>query len=348
MQCRGSRRAFTTAGEESGLMPGYGMKRGSRTVLFLVAHALRRSQFSPSESLLRPSLRFRAFSGRKFHHAEIFYRKPEGKRGVPQGRTNFDEEGENRPFHKYHFLRWHRISLLLRLFQLMGQDFHVAADLLVGYPGIYLGGFQIRMPQKTAYGLDGHTVREQHGGGVRMPGHMIGQPYLETALPAKFLQYGVASAVARYRKYMVVLGQPLVLLYDAPGNVQQADVGLGVRLAPAGDDPEVAVEEGLEPVGRQRLHVRVCQSGEHREDEEVAYQFAGPAFHRGLHQRLYLTLRQVAPVNALGELMYPAKGLKGSAPLLRAMEMTCLSPIINPIRYWCGISSPYAGNTRSC
>lgn len=31
---------------------------------------------------------------------------------------------------------------------------------------------QIRMPQKTAYGLDGHTVREQHGGGVRMPGHM--------------------------------------------------------------------------------------------------------------------------------------------------------------------------------
>ena len=78
---------------------------------------------------------------------------------------------------------------LLHLFQLMGQDFHVAADLLVGYPGIYLGGFQIRMPQKTAYGLDGHTVREQHGGGVRMPGNMIGQPYLETALPAKFLQY---------------------------------------------------------------------------------------------------------------------------------------------------------------
>ena len=62
------------------------------------------------------------------------------------------------------------------------------------------------MPQKTAYGLDGYTVREQHGGGVRMPGHMIGQPYLETALPAKFLQYGVASAVARYRKYMIVLG----------------------------------------------------------------------------------------------------------------------------------------------
>ena len=98
--------------------------------------------------------------------------------------------------------------------------------------------------------------------------NVIGQPYLETALPAKFLQYGVASAVARYRKYMIVLGQPLVLLYDALGNVQQADVGLGVRLAPAGDDPEVAVEEGLEPVGRQRLHVRVCQSGKARKKHQ--------------------------------------------------------------------------------
>ena len=37
------------------------------------------------------------------------------------------------PFHKYHFLRWHRI-FPSPSFQLMGQDFHVAADLLVGYP----------------------------------------------------------------------------------------------------------------------------------------------------------------------------------------------------------------------
>lgn len=311
MQCRGSRRAFTTAGEESGLMPGYGMKRGSRTVLFLVAHALRRSQFSPSESLLRPSLRFRSvfpvenFTMRKFSTGN----RRENAESRRDGRTLM-RKGKIVRF--VNTISSDGIAyLLLHLFQLMGQDFHVAADLLVGYPGIYLGGFQIRMPQKTAYGLDGHTVREQHGGGVRMPGHMIGQPYLETALPAKFLQYGVASAVARYRKYMVVLGQPLVLLYDAPGNVQQADVGLGVRLAPAGDDPEVAVEEGLEPVGRQRLHVRVCQSGEHREDEEVTYQFAGPAFHRGLHQRLYLTLRQVAPVNALGGVDVPGEGVEG-------------------------------------
>ena len=235
MQCRGSRRAFTTAGEESGLMPGYGMKRGSRTVLFLVAHALRRSQFSPSESPSRPSLRFRSvfpvenFTMRKFSTGN----RRENAESRRDGRTLM-RKGKIVRF--VNTISSDGIAyFLLHLFQLMGQDFHVAADLLVGYPGIYLGGFQIRMPQKTAYGLDGYTVREQHGGGVRMPGHMIGQPYLETALPAKFLQYGVASAVARYRKYMTVLGQSLILLYDALGHVQQADVGLGVRLAPAGD-----------------------------------------------------------------------------------------------------------------
>ena len=216
-------------------MPGYGMKRGSRTVLFLVAHALRRSQFSPSESLLRPSLRDSAFSLRfpvenfrmvKFSTGKTLRKRRDGRTLMRKGKI----------VRFINTISSYGIAyFLLHLFQLMGQDFHVAADLLVGYPGIYLGGFQIRMPQKTAYGLDGHTVREQHGGGVRMPGNMIGQPYLETALPAKFLQYGVASAVARYRKYMTVLGQSLILLYDALGHVQQADVGLGVRLAPAGD-----------------------------------------------------------------------------------------------------------------
>ena len=81
------------------------------------------------------------------------------------------------------------------------------------------------------------TIEERNG---LMPGNMIGQPYLETALPAKFLQYDIASTVARYRKYMTVLGQPLGLLYDALGHVQQADVGLGVRLAPAGDSSSYA------------------------------------------------------------------------------------------------------------
>ena len=147
MQCRGSRRAFTTAGEESGLMPGYGMKRGSRTVLFLVAHALRRSQFSPSESLLRPSLRFRSvfpvenFTMRKFSAGN----RRENAQIRGDGGTLM-KKGKNHSSRKC--LPSDGIAyLLLHLFQLMGQDFHVIADLLVGDARVYLRGFQIRMPQ---------------------------------------------------------------------------------------------------------------------------------------------------------------------------------------------------------
>ena len=50
------------------------------------------------------------------------------------------------------------------------------------------------------------TIEERNG---LMPGNMIGQPYLETALPAKFLQYDIASTVAWYRKYMTVLDSHL-------------------------------------------------------------------------------------------------------------------------------------------
>ena len=128
MQCRGSRRAFTTAGEESGLMPGYGMKRGSRTVLFLVAHALRRSQFSPSESLLRPSLRFRSvfpvenFTMRKFSTGN----RRENAESRRDGRTLM-RKGKIVRF--VNTISSDGIAyLLLHLFQLMGQDFHVAAD----------------------------------------------------------------------------------------------------------------------------------------------------------------------------------------------------------------------------
>lgn len=135
-------------------------EKGSRTVLFLVAHALRRSQFSPSESLLRPSLRFRSvfpvenFTMRKFSTGN----RRENAEFRRDGRTLM-RKGKIVRF--INTISSYGIAyFLLHLFQLMGQDFHVAADLLVGYPGIYLGGFQIRMPQKTAYGLDGHTVRE--------------------------------------------------------------------------------------------------------------------------------------------------------------------------------------------
>ena len=67
-------------------MPGYGMKRGSGIVLSLVAHALRRSQFSPSESIFPSVTRaFGAFFRQKISPYGNFLPETEGKTRSPAG-----------------------------------------------------------------------------------------------------------------------------------------------------------------------------------------------------------------------------------------------------------------------
>ena len=113
---------------------GVGHEKGLPDSSFLVAHALRRSQFSPSESLLRPSLRFRSvfpaenFAVRKFSAGN----RRENAESRRDGRTLM-RKGKIVRF--INTISSDGIAyFLLHLFQLMGQDFHVAADLLVGYP----------------------------------------------------------------------------------------------------------------------------------------------------------------------------------------------------------------------
>ena len=53
------------------------------------------------------------------------------------------------------------------------------------------------------------------------------------------------------------------------GNVQKADVRFGVGLLSSGDDPQFPVEEGLQAVGGEVLHVRIRQTREHGKDEQV-------------------------------------------------------------------------------
>ena len=112
MQCRGSRRAFTTAGA-----PFHAVSRHEKGLLdnsfpFSLSHMhyVGRS-FRLLNQFSRPSpAHSERFSGRKFHRTEIFCRKPEGKRADPRGRRNFDEEGEKSLVPYMPSLRWHRIS----------------------------------------------------------------------------------------------------------------------------------------------------------------------------------------------------------------------------------------------
>ena len=182
----------------------------------------------------------------------------------------------------------------------MRQGFHVLAYLLGGDFGVNLGGFYVRVSQKAAHRFDGYAVRQKYGRGVRVTCNMVGQTHLETALSAYIFEYLVATAVTRNGENMTVPSQSLVLLYDTLGNVQKADVRFGVGLLSSGDYPQVAVEECLQAVDGEVLHVRIRQTRENRKDEQVPYKLVGGVLHRCVHERLYLRLGEVAPIHAFG------------------------------------------------
>ena len=198
----------------------------------------------------------------------------------------------------------------------MRQGFHVLAYLLGGDFGVYLRGLDVRVPQQAAHGFDGYAVRQKYGRGVRVAGNMIGQAHLETALSAYLFEYLVATAVARNGENMTVPCKSLVFLDDTLGNVQKTDVRFGVGFLPSGDYPQVAVEECLQAVGGEVFHVRVRQTREHGKDEQVPYEFMVGVLHRCVHERLYLLLGKVAPIDAFGRVDVPCKGVERQTPVV--------------------------------
>ena len=146
--------------------------------------------------------------------------------------------------------------------------------------------------------------------------HVVGQTNLETALYDYIFEYFVAASVTRNGENMTVPCQSLVLLDDTLGNVQKADVRFGVGFLSSGDYPKIAVEEGLQAVGGEVLHVRIRQTREHGKDEQVPYKLVGGVLHRCVHERLYLRSGEVAPVHAFGRVDISGKGIERQTPVV--------------------------------
>ena len=145
---------------------------------------------------------------------------------------------------------------------------------------------------------------------------MVGQAHLEAALSAYIFEYLVAASVTRNGENMTVPSQSLVLFDDTLGNVQKADVRFGVGLLSSGDYPKIAVEECLQAVGGEVLHVRIRQTREYRKDEQVPYKLVGGVLHGCVHERLYLRLGEVAPIHAFGRVDISGKGIERQTPVV--------------------------------
>jgi len=68
--------------------------------------------------------------------------------------------------------------------------------------------------------------------------------------------------------------------------------------------------------GGEVLHVRVHQTRENRKDEQVPYEFMVGVLHRCVHERLYLLLGKVAPIDAFGRVDVPCKGIERQTPVV--------------------------------
>lgn len=129
-------------------------------------------------------------------------------------------------------------NTLFHTLQFMRKGFHIPAYLLVGNPGVYLRGLDVRISKNPAHGFNGYAVRQQNSGRRKMSCDMIGQPGLDTALLAYLFQPLVATTITRHGKNTVIARQAFVFLYYSFGNVQQPDIGVGVGFAPAGNNPQ--------------------------------------------------------------------------------------------------------------
>lgn|GEM_PF-5665452 len=84
---------------------------------------------------------------------------------------------------------------------------------------------------------------------------MVGQTYLEAALSAYIFEYLVAASVTRNGENMTVPCQPLVLFDDTLGNVQRRMFDSVLVFFLRVIYPQVAVEECLQAVDGEVLHV---------------------------------------------------------------------------------------------
>ena len=191
-------------------------------------------------------------------------------------------------------------------------------------------------PKGRLAGFNGYAVRQKYGRGVRVACDMVGQAYLKPhCLP---ISLSILLQLPLFGTGTVTSPLPaLCLLDDTLGTSK-------------GDLDSVLVFFLRVIIHRLPSKEHVCRRSAVRfftseyakpvkTEKRTSAVSSWVAFFIGAFMSVYLRFGEVAPVR--GELIYPAKGLKGKRPSLLAME-TCFNT-----RYWCGISSPCAENTRS-
>ena len=124
----------------------------------------------------------------------------------------------------------------------------------------------VSVSQQSADGLDRYSIGEEYGRGCRVPRNVIGNTSFDSALLGYIFEFLIARTIARIFENVVIPAHTLILLNDAFGNIEQSDIGFGICFLSSGDNPQIAIEECLQVVIGEILHIRICQSCERIEN----------------------------------------------------------------------------------
>lgn len=113
-----------------------------------------------------------------------------------------------------------------------------------------------------------------------MSSHVPRDIFLDTAFSRNHLDAVLAVGIARNGQQLIPLGHAVVFFDDMLGNLQQADIRFRTRLLAVGNDPQVAVERGLQVRFGQIRHIRPAQPRKSAEDEQVADHLVAFLFER--------------------------------------------------------------------
>lgn len=122
---------------------------------------------------------------------------------------------------------------------------------------------------------------------------------LDTAFSRNHFDAVLAVGIARNGQQLIALGHAVVFFDDMLGNLQQANIRFRTRLLAVGDNPQVAVERGLQVRFRQVRHIRPAQTREGAEDEQVADDLVTLLFECPVNQQLDFLFGQETPFRFL-------------------------------------------------
>lgn len=175
------------------------------------------------------------------------------------------------------------------------EFFHIAAHLFRRDLGVDLRRADAAVSQHLRERFDGHVVRQAHRRRVGMAAHVPRNVLLDTAFSRNHLDAVLAVGIARNGQQLIAIGHAVVLFDDMLGHLQQAYIRFRTRLLTVGDNPQMAVERGLQVRSGQVRHIRPAQPRKGAEDEQVADHLVTFLFECPVNQQLDFLFGQKAP-----------------------------------------------------